>query len=79
MPTLLAKDGLKFFFYANEHEPKHIHVMKGGDFAKVDLLTLRITKNYLKPSDLKQAVEIIEQYRTEFERRWDEYFKRKNG
>ena len=26
MPTLLRKDGFKFFFYANEHEPKHIHV-----------------------------------------------------
>lgn len=32
MPTLLIYEGFKFFFYANEHEPKHIHVMKGGDF-----------------------------------------------
>ena len=27
MPTLLRQDGFKFFFYANEHEPKHIHVI----------------------------------------------------
>ncbi|WP_462322660.1 DUF4160 domain-containing protein [Halochromatium sp.] len=26
MPTLLIQDGFKFFFYANEHEPKHVHV-----------------------------------------------------
>jgi hypothetical protein len=29
MPTLLDKDGYKFFFYANEHLPKHVHVLKG--------------------------------------------------
>ncbi len=36
MPTLLLHEGFKFFFYANEHEPKHVHVMKGGDFAKIE-------------------------------------------
>jgi len=39
MPTLLIYDGFKFFFYANEHEPKHVHVIKGGDFAKIELLS----------------------------------------
>ena len=34
MPTLLNEDGFRFFFYANEHEPKHIHVIKGDGFAK---------------------------------------------
>ena len=45
MPTLLIQEGFKFFFYANEHEPKHIHVMKGGEFAKIELSTLRVVKN----------------------------------
>jgi Domain of unknown function (DUF4160) len=40
MPTLLIYEGFKFFFYANEHEPKHIHVLKGVDFAKIDLASL---------------------------------------
>jgi hypothetical protein len=31
------QEGFKFFFYANE--PKHIHVMKGGEFAKIELST----------------------------------------
>lgn len=76
MPTLLEKFGLKFFFYANEHEPKHIHVTKGGDFAKIELRGLKVIKSYLKPSDLKKALAIISEYRAEFERKWDEYFKR---
>ncbi len=46
MPTVLRKDGFKFFFYSNEHEPKHIHVLKGSGFAKIDLVTLEVKQNY---------------------------------
>ncbi len=74
MPTLLRKLGFKFFFYANEHDPKHIHVMKGDDFAKVELEDLKVVKNYLSAKDLKLALKIIEEHREEFERRWDEWF-----
>lgn len=49
MPALLLIDGYKFLFYANEYEPKHIHIMKGGDFAKIDLASLQIAHNYMKP------------------------------
>ncbi|RKZ48571.1 MAG: DUF4160 domain-containing protein [Candidatus Parabeggiatoa sp. nov. 2] len=75
MPTLLLQEGFKFFFYANEHEPKHIHVMKGGNHAKIELPTLRVVYNYLKPQELRKALEIAEIYQDEFERRWNEYFK----
>ena len=47
MPTLLNKNGFKFFFYANEHEPKHIHVAKDSGFAKVELDNLTVVQNYL--------------------------------
>ena len=74
MPTLLNINGFKFFFYANEHEPKHIHIMKNDEFAKVELDNLKVVQNYLKPKDLKFALEIIEQNKIEFERIWDEWF-----
>ena len=74
MPTLLNQNGFKFFFYANEHEPKHIHVMRGDGFAKVELVNLKVVQNYLKPKDLKLALEIIEEKQKEFERVWDEWF-----
>jgi hypothetical protein len=54
MPTLLIYQGFKFFFYANEHEPKHVHVMKGGDFAKIELGLLKIVDNYMKSKDIKK-------------------------
>lgn len=74
-PTLLRKDGFNFFFYANEHEPRHIHIVKGDDYAKVDLETLKVSKNFFKKNELKKALKIIEENQIMFIRRWDEYFK----
>jgi hypothetical protein len=74
MPTLLKLDGYKFFFYANEHEPKHIHVMKGGDFAKIELGSLRVITNTFKPQEIKRALEITNNHQTYFLRAWNEYF-----
>lgn len=74
MPTLLRKDGFRFFFYANEHEPKHIHVTKGDDYAKIELCSLRVIQNFMNPGDLKKALEITEEHNHEFEERWDEWF-----
>jgi hypothetical protein len=71
---LLNINGFKFFFYANEHEPKHVHVMKNEGFAKVELENLTVVQNYLKAKDLKLALAIIEENKSEFERIWDEWF-----
>ena len=74
MPTLLLEDGFKFFFYANDHEPQHIHVERGGDFAKIELATLRVVSNYMKPKDLKKAFLIVKANQQDFVRAWNEYF-----
>jgi hypothetical protein len=75
-PTLLRKEGFKFFFYANEHKPRHIHIMKGDDYAKVNLESLEVKKNFFKPNEFKKVLKIINQHKDDFIRRWDEYFKR---
>ncbi|GAM08580.1 hypothetical protein OR1_00852 [Geobacter sp. OR-1] len=75
-PTLLIKDGFKFFFYANEHLPRHIHVVKGDDYATIDLSSMTVRENFMKPSDLKNALVIVEANRQLFEGKWDEFFKR---
>ncbi|HAE38807.1 MAG TPA: hypothetical protein DCG57_09235 [Candidatus Riflebacteria bacterium] len=28
MPVIFEKDGYKFFFYSNEHDPVHVHVRR---------------------------------------------------
>jgi hypothetical protein len=52
-----------------------MHVMKGGNHAKIELPTRRVVYNYLKLQELRKALEIAEIYQDEFERRWNEYFK----
>ncbi|CAA6816293.1 MAG: Unknown protein [uncultured Sulfurovum sp.] len=74
MPTLLNQNGFKFFFYANEHEPKHIHITNGSGFAKVELEDLKIVQDYLKPKDLKMALKIVKENKEKFERIWNEWF-----
>jgi hypothetical protein len=75
-PTLLIEDGFKFFFYANEHLPRHIHVVKGNDYATIDLSAMTVRESYMKRADLNKALAIIEANRVLFERKWDEFLKR---
>jgi hypothetical protein len=74
MPTLLNIKGFKFFFYANEHEPKHVYVMRSDGFAKIELQNLKVVQNYLKPKDLGVALEIMKENKKHFEEIWDEWF-----
>jgi len=73
MPILLLKNGYKFFFYANEHEPAHIHVEKGDEYAKIDLKNLIAVKSFMKPATLKKALAITGEYQVEFQEKWNEY------
>lgn len=79
MPEILRRDGLRYYFYANEGkplEPAHIHVRRGREEAKFwlrpevklsynDGLTQRELRN-------TEAVVIVECRR--LERAWDEFF-----
>ena len=58
MPTILEIFGLRFFFFANEHLPIHVHLENGDGLAKIALepeVTL-IENNGIKPKDLKRAM-----------------------
>ena len=74
MPTLLVQEGFKFFFYANEHLPMHVHVSKGSGYAKINLVKMEVADNCLKSAELKRAVAITNEHRDEFLERWNEFF-----
>lgn len=74
MPTILRLNGFKFFFYSNEHEPKHIHVIKGDEFAKINLVDLSVFYSDFKSKDLDFILQTIKENKSKFERIWDEYF-----
>ena len=48
--------------------------MKNDDFAKIELQSLKVVQSYLKPKDLKFALQIVRENKEEFKRIWNEWF-----
>ena len=78
MPTLLIKDGFRFFFYSREGEykPAHIHVeyQDGVAVFWLDPLALRETRG-LSKREVDKAKRIILEYREVFLERYNDFFK----
>ena len=75
MPTILLIFGLRFYFFANEHLPIHVHLENADGLAKIALepeIKL-VENNGIKPKDIKRAMSIVEQYREEFIEKWIEF------
>ena len=82
MPELLRLFGLRFLFFANDHEPLHVHVVKGqGKIeakAKFTLDPVELVENKgLSKSELRMAESVIEENKDIFAERWNEFFNNK--
>lgn len=52
MHTVFILFGFTFKFYSNEHEPIHVHVIKGGAKAKFTIDPVRLVENQgFKPAE----------------------------
>ena len=76
MPTLLLLNGFKFFFYANDHPPAHVHVLKGERWAKIEVVSLAVKYSTLKNQELKECLSIVESYQSEFLEKWNAWVQR---
>jgi hypothetical protein len=80
MPLLFILLGFRFMFFSNDHEPIHIHVVRGmgeiKEYAKFTLMPdVKIVENKgLKRSELKKAQSIIEDNKEIIIDRWLQYF-----
>ena len=76
MPTLFEIFGLRFFFYANEHEPIHVHVENGDGLIKIQVTpTIEIIEQRgMKPKDIKKALTIVELYQEDIINSWQSFF-----
>lgn len=62
MPTIFKFFGFSFLFYANDHEPIHVHVVKGHQKAKFSIFPVNLIENNgLNKSELKMVEAIIEE------------------
>ena len=75
MPTIFILFGFQFMFYANDHEPIHVHVIKGDISAKFSLFPVELIKNNgLKPSEIKLVESVIEENQEIISEHWNAFF-----
>ena len=75
MPTIFILFGFHFMFYANDHEPIHVHVVKGKISAKFSLFPVELVRNNgLKASEIKMAKSVIEENREIIAEHWNRFF-----
>ncbi len=75
MPTVIYINGMRFFFYSNDHLPKHIHIEKGESTAKFNVDFIELVKSYkFNASELKQIRNLVEENQELLIKKWDEFF-----
>jgi len=76
VPKVFEKDGLRFGFYSNDHEPVHVHVVKAGAEAIFDVLSgveLRESRGF-RLADLAKAQQLAQHNRQLIVDKWHEHF-----
>jgi len=78
MPAVLTLLGMRFYYWAREHEPIHIHVKKGDAEARFSIEPkVELTDNFgFKPHELALAEEIIKDNREYMIEHWKLFFKK---
>ncbi len=78
MPEALRLRGFRFFFFSREdHEPRHIHVEHAEKYAKFWLEPVEIAESRgFRDHELTTVLRMIEDYRDEFIRAWNQHFDR---
>ena len=79
MPTVFRYKGFRFFFYANEgdpREPVHVHVEKDDGEAKFWLTPQVALANHtgLSETQLRQAQAVVNAHLKEIQDAWNHHF-----
>jgi hypothetical protein len=75
LPTIIYIDGIRFFFYSNEHLPKHVHIEKAEKTAKFNIEFVELIKSTrFNASELKLIRNLVEENQQLLIQKWDEFF-----
>jgi hypothetical protein len=78
MPTIIYIEGIRFFFYSNEHSPKHVHIEKAEKTAKFNIEFVELIKSSrFNASELKLIRNLVEENQQLLIQKWDEFFSNK--
>ncbi|HEV2434886.1 MAG TPA: DUF4160 domain-containing protein [Verrucomicrobiae bacterium] len=77
MPTIFV-EGFKFRFYSSDvHEPPHVHVIRGGNMAKIWLKPIEMEHNRgYNRAELNRILKLTEENQARLLEAWNEYFDR---
>lgn len=71
MARIYHGNGFQVHVWPNDHPPAHVHVIRAEGLAIIDLLTLHVREAYdMKPAELRRALRIVEDNRSQFLRKW---------
>lgn len=76
MPTVLRRDGYRFYFYSHEpDEPPHVHVDHGGATAKVWLHDAVIARNIgYSAKELGRIQRMVREHEEQRREAWHAFF-----
>ena len=79
MPTVMRVGSLRFFFYAKDHDPPHVHVSMGKNtdypHLKIDLQSLEVTSvRGFSKSDVGKILKIVKTYQIFLMDYWEDHF-----
>ncbi len=79
MPVVFRYEGIRFFFYSNEgdpREPLHIHAQRGGCLAKIWVRPeAAVAESFgFSPPELRRIIEQVNAHSQDIERAWNEHF-----
>lgn len=79
MPKIFEFFGFSFMFFANDHEPIHVHIVKDNNEAKYNVNPIELVYNKgFKAREIRLIETIIEDNVDVITERWTEFFKDKN-
>ena len=76
-PTVLKKEGYRFFFFSREEERLHIHVVSGDGESKFWMEPrIEIAKNYHHSAkQLKEIEHVIREHQYDIISAWNRHFR----
>lgn len=75
MVTVHRFDGLRFVIYSNDHDPAHVHVLRAGSEAKIQLVGEQPTliwQHGFSPAELRRILDETRTERFRLLKRWKE-------
>ena len=80
MPTIFNFFGLRFMFFSNDHEPVHVHVVKGKGAVKEYAIfqvvpQIMLLENHgLSKQELRMAEMVVEENSEIIQENWKTFF-----